>query len=254
MESVTALRNLHAAPKGASTPQEEAARGRGAAEQPPQRHGTARPAESNGNNFAAEAQPAARPQEGAGRRRQGERRRRHAWPYGTDLELIEENKRRLKALSQRYPGQLELRAPLGATPLKLRMRADRRAVRKISQHTSFTLTGPGSRGQPSAPNMGPDQSMGPGGLAYRISHPRNGRAPAGRLRAAPPNKPTAASGPGGRWGTIVNRFGVPPQFDLPPPARARYPPRVERSGWASGARATSPWTLTPEPGAASRRC
>ena len=27
-------------------------------------------------------------------------------------ELIEENKRRLKALSQRYPGQLELRAPL----------------------------------------------------------------------------------------------------------------------------------------------
>jgi hypothetical protein len=33
---------------------------------------------------AAEAQPAARPQEGAGRRRQGERRRRHACPYGTD--------------------------------------------------------------------------------------------------------------------------------------------------------------------------
>jgi hypothetical protein len=31
-------------------------------------------------------------------------------------ELIEENKRLLKALSQRYPGQLELRAPLGATP------------------------------------------------------------------------------------------------------------------------------------------
>ena len=28
-------------------------------------------------------------------------------------ELIEENKRMLKALSQRYPGQLELRAPLG---------------------------------------------------------------------------------------------------------------------------------------------
>ena len=48
VESVTALRNLHAAPKGASTPQEEAARG-GAAEQPPQRHGAARPAESNGN-------------------------------------------------------------------------------------------------------------------------------------------------------------------------------------------------------------
>ena len=33
---------------------------------------------------AAEAQPATRPQEGAGRRRQRERRRRHACPYGTD--------------------------------------------------------------------------------------------------------------------------------------------------------------------------
>jgi hypothetical protein len=30
----------------------------------------------------------------------------------TRTELIEENKRRLKALSRRYPGQLELRAPL----------------------------------------------------------------------------------------------------------------------------------------------
>jgi hypothetical protein len=38
-------------------------------------------------------------------------------------ELIEENKRRLKALSQRYPGQLELRAPLRATPLSLRVQA-----------------------------------------------------------------------------------------------------------------------------------
>ena len=36
VESVTALGNLHVAPKGASTPQEEAARG-GTAEQPPQR-------------------------------------------------------------------------------------------------------------------------------------------------------------------------------------------------------------------------
>ena len=37
--------------------------------------------------------------------------------------LMEENKGMLKALSQRYPGQLELRAPLGTTPLNLRMQA-----------------------------------------------------------------------------------------------------------------------------------
>ena len=93
VESVTALRNLHAAPKGASTPQEEAARG-GTAEQPPQRDPEERRGGETGSKQreqAAEAQPAARPQEGAGRRRQGERRRRHAWPHG----LMEENKRRL---------------------------------------------------------------------------------------------------------------------------------------------------------------
>ena len=41
--------------------------------------------------------------------------------------------------------------------------------------------------------------MGPGGLPT----PKPGR----RLRA-PPNKPTAASGPGGRWGRIVLVLGV----------------------------------------------
>ena len=54
--------------------------------------------------------------------------------------------------------------------------------------------------------MGPDQSMGPGGLAT----PETG----GRLRAPPPNKPAAASGPGERWGSVV--FGW----------RALRPPRV----------------------------
>ena len=45
-----------------------------------------------------------------------------------------------------------------------------------------TLTGAGSRDhlQPSAPNMGPDQSMGPGGLAT----PETG----GRLLRAPPQQ------------------------------------------------------------------
>jgi hypothetical protein len=94
VESVTALRNLHAAPKGASTPQEEAARGGVESvtalageryrPEPPQRHAGRRDRQKAQREQAAEAQPAARPQEGAGRRRQGERRRRHAWPHGTD--------------------------------------------------------------------------------------------------------------------------------------------------------------------------
>ena len=54
--------------------------------------------------------------------------------------------------------------------------------------------------------MGPDQSMGPGGLAT----PETG----GRACGRPPNKLAAASGPGGRWGSEV--FGW----------RALCPPRA----------------------------
>jgi len=51
----------------------------------------------------------------------------------------------LKALSQRYPGQLELvRAPLGATPLNLRMQAQT-AARYEDILAHVTLTGAGSR-------------------------------------------------------------------------------------------------------------
>ena len=73
--------------------------------------------------------------------------RRCAWlrRRGTArTELIEENKRMLKALSQRYPGQLELRAPLGATPLNLRMQAQT-AARYEDILAHVTLTGAGSR-------------------------------------------------------------------------------------------------------------
>jgi hypothetical protein len=59
-------------------------------------------------------------------------------------ELIEENKRMLTALSQRYPGQLELRAPLGGTPLNLRMQAQT-AARYEDILAHVTLTGAGSR-------------------------------------------------------------------------------------------------------------
>ena len=201
VESVTALRNLHAAPKGASTPQEEAARG-GTAEQPPQRHGAARPAASNGNK---RQRPNPRPDLKRGRDDDGRASAGGATPGRT--ELIEENKRRLKALRQRYPGQLELRAPLGATPLDLRMQAQTAArFEDILAHVTLSLTGAGSRDSRLLPIYGTrDQSMGPEGLA--TAHPRNGRAPARCGR--PPNKPAAASGPGGRWGTCGLRMARP---------------------------------------------
>ena len=62
------------------------------------------------------------------------------YPYA----LMEENKGMLKALSQRYPGQLELRAPLGTTPLNLRMQAQT-AARYEDILAHVTLTGAGSR-------------------------------------------------------------------------------------------------------------
>ena len=115
VESVTALRNLHTAPTDASNPQEDAASGETSAH-PPQRQGAARPTESNGNK---RQRPNPRPDLKRGRDGDGSASAGGATPARTAL--IEENKRMLKALSQRYPGQLELRAPLGATPLNLRM-------------------------------------------------------------------------------------------------------------------------------------
>ena len=67
-------------------------------------------------------------------------------------------------LNQRYPGRLELRAPQGATPTTLRMQAQT-AARYEDILAHVTLTGTGGPGQPSGPPMGPDQSVGPGGLA-----------------------------------------------------------------------------------------
>jgi len=110
----------------------------------------------------------------------------------------------LKALSQRYPGQLELRAPLGATPLNLRMSAQT-AARYEDILAHVTLTGAGSRDSRLLPIWDQTRIHGTRGIAT----PETG----GRLRA-PPNKPTAASGPGGRWGSVV--FGW----------RALRPPRV----------------------------
>ena len=136
--TLTALRNLHTAPTDASNPQEEAARGETSAH-PPQRQGAARPAESNGNK---RQRPNPRPDLKRGRDGDGSASAGGATPARTAL--IEENKRMLKALSQRYPGHLELRAPLGATPLNLRMQAQT-AARYEDILAHVTLTGAGSR-------------------------------------------------------------------------------------------------------------
>ena len=80
-------------------------------------------------------------------RAKGLKRRRQGCAGGATparTALIEDNKRMLKALSQRYPGQLELRAPLGATPLNLRMQAQT-AARYEDILAHVTLTGAGSR-------------------------------------------------------------------------------------------------------------
>ena len=100
-------------------------------------------------------------------------------------ELIEENKRLLKALSQRYPGQLELRAPLGATPSSLRMQAQTAArFEDILAHV--TLTGAGSRDSRLLPIWDQTRVWDPG------DEPPLKRAGAcGR----PPNTPAAAKPP-----------------------------------------------------------
>ena len=116
----------------------------------PRRNGGAAATETRGGETgskqreqAAEAQPAARPQEG---RRDDDGRASAGGATPGRTELIEENKRRLKALRQRYPGQLELRAPLGATPLDLRMQAQTAArFEDILAHVTLSLTGAGSR-------------------------------------------------------------------------------------------------------------
>ena len=136
----------------------------------------------NGNK-----RPNPRPDLKRGREAEERAVRRAARPSHTEMNT--RSKRRLEALSGRYPGKLELRVPQGATPVTLRMQALTAArFDDILAHVSFTGTG------------SKDSSLYPCGIRHGygtrgISHPQPGR----RLRA-PPNKPTAASGPGGRWG------------------------------------------------------
>ena len=114
-------------------------------------------------------------------REAGGREGRRTQALGLATELNIRSKRRLEALSRRYPEKLELRAPQGATPIALRMQAQTAArFEDVLAHVTFT--GAGTLGQPSGPLMGPDRTRG-------ISHPRSGRAPAG---APPTNRPLLA--------------------------------------------------------------
>ena len=177
-ESVTALRNLRAPRRRTRTrggtyrmaPSKEGRRSRRHRETG--RRGRPRATAANGRD------PTRDPTSREGGRRAGGRRTQ---ALGLATELNIRNKRRLEALSRRYPEKLELRAPQGATPIALRMQAQTAArFEDVLAHVTFT--GAGTLGQPSGPLMGPDRTRG-------ISHPRSGRAPAG---APPTNRPLLA--------------------------------------------------------------
>ena len=80
----------------------------------------------------------------------------------SDAALNRTNRQRLDALSRRYPGKLELRAPNGATPIHLRMQAQAASrLDHIEARVTFTAAGAtGSR----LVSMGPGQNLGPRGL------------------------------------------------------------------------------------------
>ena len=136
VESVTALRNLHDAPAGEEARPGAAAQG-GAAAQTPHRDGAARPMPGNGNK---RQRPNPRPDLKRGREAEERAVRRAARPSHTEMNT--RSKRRLEALSRRYPGKLELRVPQGATPVTLRMQALTAArFDDILAHVSFAGTG-----------------------------------------------------------------------------------------------------------------
>ena len=136
VESATALRNLHDAPADEGARPGAAAQG-GVAAQTPHRDGAARPMPGNGNK---RQRPNPRPDLKRGREAEERAVRRAARPSHTEMNT--RSKRRLEALSRRYPGKLELRAPQGATPVTLRMQALTAArFDDILAHVTFTGTG-----------------------------------------------------------------------------------------------------------------
>ena len=136
VESATALRNLHDAPADEEAGPGAAAQGRVAA-QTPHRDGAARPMPGDGNK---RQRPNPRPDLKRGREAEERATGRAARPSHTEMNT--RNKRRLEALSRRYPAKLELRVPHGATPVNLRMQALTAArFDDILAHVTFTGTG-----------------------------------------------------------------------------------------------------------------
>ena len=115
--------------------------------------------------------------------------RRAARPSHTEMNT--RSKRRLEALSRRYPGKLKLHVcPKGP---RLSPCVCRRYKPQRGSMTSLRTSSLWGRAAGIA--VCTPCGIRPGYGTRGISHPQPGR----RLRA-PPNKPTAASGPGGRWG------------------------------------------------------
>ena len=98
-DRVTALRNLRAAPADAERHNRRAPpKYLGAAEQTPQRDGAARPVPGNGNK---RQRPNPRPDLKRGREADERATNRGTGPIHTELNM--RNRRRLEALSRRYP-------------------------------------------------------------------------------------------------------------------------------------------------------
>ena len=82
----------------------------------------------------------------------------------SDAALNKANRQRLDALSRRYPGKLELRAPDGATPIHLRMQAQAASrLDHIDARVTFMAAG-GTGSRLVSIHMGTDQNLGPRGL------------------------------------------------------------------------------------------
>ena len=159
VESVIALRNLRAAqPDEDEHPQSA---GEGGASPPPQmQQGTARETQGNrhkkqrvsprpdrkrGREHKVEGGVGDAPPRSDAAQEESTEGRRVGGTRPSDAALNRTNRQRLDALSRRYPGKLELRAPNGATPIHLRMQAQA-ASRLDHIEARVTLAAAGATG------------------------------------------------------------------------------------------------------------
>ena len=159
VESVIALRNLRAAqPDEDEHPQ--SAGGGGASPPPQMQQGTARETQGNrhkkqrvsprpdrkrGREHTVEGGVGDAPPRSDAAQEASTEGRRAGGTRPSDAALNRTNRQRLDALSRRYPGKLELRAPNGATPIHLRMQAQA-ASRLDHIEARVTLAAAGATG------------------------------------------------------------------------------------------------------------